>query len=60
MSEFGGLGKHENTAHTKKEEKRMGSAILWLLAFPEESSLNFPCTILGQENYLIQSNSNEG
>ena len=43
MSEFGGLQKHENTAHRKK----LKSAILWLLAFPRESSPNFLCTALG-------------
>ena len=34
---------------------KMSSAILWLLAFPGESSPNFPCMALGQENYLILS-----
>ena len=29
------------------------SAVLWLLAFPRESSPNSPCITLGQDNYLI-------
>ena len=35
--------KHENTAHRRKKKKRWVSAVLWLLAFPRESSPNFPC-----------------
>ena len=45
--------KHENTAYRGKNSK-LGSAVLWLLAFPGESSQNFfPCISLGQEHYLI-------
>ena len=54
MSEFSGLWKHENTAHRRRKKK--GSAVLWLLAFPGESSPNFLCVALGQESYLIESN----
>ena len=50
MSEFGRLRKRENTALRKKPHK---SALLWLLAFPGESNLNFPCIALGQERYII-------
>ena len=31
----------------------LGSAVLWLLAFPGESSPNFLCISLGQESILI-------
>ena len=51
MSEFGGLRKQENTGHRGKTH--LGSAILWLLTFPGESSPNFPCIALG---YRIESN----
>ena len=37
--------------HTGK--KNLGSAILCLLAFPRESSLNFPCIALGQELSIL-------
>ena len=33
----------------KKKKKTLGSAILWLLAFPGESSPTFPCNALGQK-----------
>ena len=37
--------KHLNTAHRKKTTRKTqpGSAVLWLITFPGESSLNFPC-----------------
>ena len=35
----------------EKNTPKLGSAVLWLLAFPGESSQNFPCIALGQENY---------
>ena len=41
-----------HTGEEKKKEKK-GSAVLWLLAFPVESSPNFPCTALEFSN-LIQ------
>ena len=31
------------TLHTGKKQKKLGSAVLWLLAFPGESSPNFLC-----------------
>ena len=44
------------TLHTWLK-KTLGGAVLWLLAFPGESSPIFPCIALGQESYLIpQSN----
>ena len=56
MSEFGGLRKRKKTAHRKKHtHKNLGSAVLWLLDFPGESSPNFPCIALGQ-NKVILSN----
>ena len=42
------------TLHTGKKNKS-GSAVLWLLAFRGESSLNFPSIALGQENDLLYS-----
>ena len=47
--------KNENPAHRKKKQKKLGSAVLWLLAFVRESSPNSPCVALGQESYPIQS-----
>ena len=41
---------------TQEKEKKLGSAILWLLAFPMENSLNFPCIALGQESYVLLCN----
>ena len=37
----------------KQKQKNGGSAVLWLLAFPRVSILNFLCIALGQESYLI-------
>ena len=48
------VSKHENIVHRKEREtKKLGSADLWLFAFPGESSPNFLCTALGQENDLL-------
>ena len=52
MSEFGGLRKHENTARRKNKTKKLGSAVLWLLVFPGESSPNFPCIALGTRTLI--------
>ena len=43
--------KHENIAH--RGEKKLGSAVLWLLAFPWEVSPNFPYIALEQKLYNI-------
>ena len=54
LKEFGSqlvVWKHENTAH--RTGKKLGSTLLWLLAFPGESSSTFPCIALGQDSYLI-------
>ena len=42
--------KHYTQAKEKKE-KKLGRAVLWLLAFLRDGSLNFPCIALGQESY---------
>ena len=34
----------------------LASVVLWLLVFPEESSLNVPCVALEQERYRIYYN----
>ena len=44
MSEFGGLWKHEKHC---TQGKKLGSAVLRLLAFSRKSSLNFLCITLG-------------
>ena len=48
--------KHKNMCAQGK--KNLGIAVLWLLAFPEESSTNFLCISLGQESYQIKNKSN--
>ena len=40
---------NRKTLHTGKK-RRLGSAVLWLLAFPGESSPNFPCRAREREN----------
>ena len=40
------------TLHTGNKTKKLGSAVLWLLAFLVDSSPNFPCIALGQESYV--------
>ena len=42
------------TLHIGKQN--VGSAVLWLLAFPRESLPNSPRFALGQESDLIESN----
>ena len=34
-------------------QKKLGSAVLWLLAFPEESSPNFAYIVLGEKSDII-------
>ena len=34
-----------------RDRNMLGSAVLWLLAFPEESSPNFQCIALEQESF---------
>ena len=49
-------GDMETPKHFTQENilfKKLGSAVLWLLTFPEESSQNFLCIALGQESYPI-------
>ena len=41
------------TLHSGKRNKKLGGAVLWLLAFPVKSSLYFPCNALEQESDLI-------
>ena len=45
----------ETRKHYKdwRRKKKLGSAVLWLLAFPRESIPKFICIVLGQESYLI-------
>ena len=43
--------------HAKKE--KLGSVVLWLLAFSSESSPNLPCIALGKESYVIEYNTVE-
>ena len=61
------VSKHENTAYKKRGVgggggggggRELGSAVLWLLAFPGEGSRNFQCISLGQERFphLLYSN----
>ena len=46
---------------TQEEENKLGSAVLWLLAFPGgEASPKFQCITLGQETYRIESNLRKG
>ena len=50
-------GGMETRKHCMQEgKKKLGSAVLWLLAFPDGSSPNVPCIALGQDSYVIQSN----
>ena len=42
--------RQKNTAH--RENKKMGSAVLWLLAFPGGARI-FPCIALGLESYHL-------
>ena len=39
--------------HRTPRQGGMGSAVLWLLAFPGESNPNFLCIALGKESDLI-------
>ena len=41
---------------TQEKKKKLGSVVLWLLAFPGESSPNFQCIALGQKKIIIKSN----
>ena len=41
------------TGDVAKMLDRLGSTVLWLIAFPGENSPNFSCIALGQESYLI-------
>ena len=52
----GGMETRKHCTYIGKQNKKenLGSAVLWLLAFPRESSPIFQCiAILGQERYLI-------
>ena len=44
--------KHENTAHGRIKTE-LGSAVLWLLAFPEESIPNVPCIGINWGNLFV-------
>ena len=37
--------------YTPEKNKKLGSAVLWLLVFPEEAARISPCIALGQESY---------
>ena len=45
------------TLHTGKKKKKKikswGSAVLWLLALPWQSSPNFPCIALGHDRNVL-------